>query len=346
MSNTAHAIQITDSCPVIDYTIYSKVLVMFSGGKDSLACLLHLIEDGCPIEKMELWHHDIDGGIIEGKRESTLMDWSVTRSYCQAVAKAFNIPIYFSWRVGGFEREMNRNNQKTAPVMFETPTGTFMAGGLRGKESTRRKFPQVSADLSVRWCSAYLKIDVASLAINNQKRFVGQKTLVVTGERAEESSARAKYEVFEPHKNDARSAKKEDCRRHIDHYRPVHSFSEKKVWDLIERHRINPHPAYLLGWGRVSCSACIFGNKDQWASIRKISPEQFEKIAKYEEDFGTTIQRKKSVRDLAEAGTPYETMTEENVTLAMSEEYNQKIILDEGEWKLPPGAFGDACGPT
>ena len=41
---------------------YDKIIVLFSGGKDSLACVLHLLELGVPREKIELWHHDIDGG--------------------------------------------------------------------------------------------------------------------------------------------------------------------------------------------------------------------------------------------------------------------------------------------
>ncbi len=60
-----------------------------------------------------------------------------------------------------------------------------------GEAGTRRRFPQVSADLSVRWCSPYCKIDVAAAAINNQDRFLGRRTLVITGERAAESTARS-----------------------------------------------------------------------------------------------------------------------------------------------------------
>lgn len=41
---------------------YDMIAVLLSGGKDSIACYYKLIELGVPKEKIELWHHDIDGG--------------------------------------------------------------------------------------------------------------------------------------------------------------------------------------------------------------------------------------------------------------------------------------------
>ena len=41
---------------------YDLIVVLISGGKDSVACYLKLIELGVPKEKIEFWHHDIDGG--------------------------------------------------------------------------------------------------------------------------------------------------------------------------------------------------------------------------------------------------------------------------------------------
>lgn len=312
------------------------MIVAFSGGKDSLACLLHLLELGVPRERIELMHHDVDG-----REGSKLMDWPCTRAYCQAVAKAFDVPIFFSWKVGGFEREMLRDNAPTAPIVYETPDGRRSSGGA-GKPNTRLQFPQVSPDLSVRWCSAYLKIDVCAAAIRGQARFLGKRTLVVTGERAEESAARARYRVFEPHRADLRDGR---TPRHVDAWRPVHGWSEREVWAIIERWGANPHPAYRCGWGRVSCARCIFGSPDQWASARAVDPDGFAQVAAYEARFGKTIQRKLTVIQLADKGTPYR-MAPADMRAAMSEAFDEPIILPPGAWKLPSGAFGDSCGPT
>lgn len=319
-----------------DLDDYDRYLVAFSGGKDSVACVLHLLECGVPAHKIELHHH-----LIDGREGSTLMDWPVTEAYCQAFAKAFGMKLYFSWRQGGFEREMLRDGARTAPVAFDSEDGTLkIMGGDRGKEDRRLRFPQQSSDLSVRWCSSYGKIDVFDRLLRNEARFRFAKTLVVTGERAEESTARAKYKPFEPHRADRRRGK---AKRHVDVWRAVHSWQEEAVWAIMERHLVNPHPAYWIGWGRLSCRSCIFGSPSQWATIRKYMPHAFIPIANYEQSFGCTINRSKTVNQLADAGTPYE-CDPEMLKLAESTEYTAQIIVPE--WHLPPGAFKENAGPT
>jgi hypothetical protein len=110
--------------------------------------------------------------------------------------------------------------------------------------------------------------------------------------------------------------------------------------------KIMPHPAYRLGWGRVSCLACIFGQADQWASVRLIAPDLFNRIAQYERAFGKTIHQGKSVVDLADRGTPYsQCYHRELVALAMGRDYPADLALT-GNWTLPPGAFRHCGGPS
>lgn len=44
-----------------DLSSYDQILLAFSGGKDSLACLLHLFDEGEDPALIELHHHDVDG---------------------------------------------------------------------------------------------------------------------------------------------------------------------------------------------------------------------------------------------------------------------------------------------
>lgn len=321
---------------------YDFVIVAFSGGKDSAACLLHLIEVGVDVGRLELWHHDVDG-----RQGSKLrMDWPCTPAYCRAVASELGIPIYFTWKHGGFEGEMLRENALTQPISFECPTSDGVevrtTGGIRGKVSTRRAFPQVAADLSVRWCSAYLKIDNARTALRNQERFHGKRTLFVSGERAEESPGRANYNEFEPDDADLRNGR---VSRHIDRWRPVHKWTESQVWEIMQRHGMEPHPAYNCGWSRCSCMNCIFNGADEFATSRKIDPDQFDLIANYEVEFGRTVKRNVSLPVLADSGTAFD-VDEVAKKKAMSSTWTTKVFDVGREWKLPVGAFRGGAGPS
>lgn len=317
---------------------YDKYLIQFSGGKDSTSTVLFLLDQGVPKNRIELWHQEIDA------REKTFFDWEITPDYCRKFAAAFGLKIYFQWREGGFKRELMRENDRTAPVHFELPDGCIAkAGGTRGKLSTRLKFPQCSGDLRVRWCSSALKIDVCSTAIINQERFRGIRTLVLSGERAEESPQRAKYAVFEPDRADLRNGK--TYFRHVDRYRPILHWKEEDVWKIIERFRVRVHPCYYMGWSRCSCKFCIFSKKNQYASVAKISPQQIDDIIRLEQDFGYTIKRNIALKKLIDKGTPYKDITPEFQALATGYNYGKSIILScYEEWTLPAGAYGENCG--
>jgi 3'-phosphoadenosine 5'-phosphosulfate sulfotransferase (PAPS reductase)/FAD synthetase len=322
---------------------YKRIVVAFSGGKDSLAALLAILEqltlEGRSWDCVELWHHDVDGG-------ETFMDWPITSAYCQAVADALGLPLFFSYKVGGFLGEMNRDATPTQATRFQNRERDWIEVGGKGKPGTRGLFPQVAADLKVRWCSAYLKIDVMDRAICGQSRFLNSRSLVVTGERAEESSNRAKYKTFEPHRTDNREGSRNP--RWIDHWRPVHAWEESDVWAIIRKFGIVPHVAYQLGWGRLSCLSCIFGSANQWATIAAVFPEHLERVALREEASGRTIQRGISVRALAARGTPYAAaMTRPDlVALAMSSAWTIPALVAPEAWTLPHGAYGENAGPT
>lgn len=323
-----------------DLSSYDMIVVAFSGGKDSVALVCHLLDLGVSREKIELHHHDVDG-----RESGRTFDWPVTADYCRKVAAALGLPIYFSWRVGGLEREMLRDQAATAPVRFETPSGAVReTGGKSDKLGTRLRFPQVSADLSVRWCSAYGKVMILDSLIRNDDRFLEKRTLVVTGERAEESAARARYKTFEPHRSDTRDGSRRA--RHVDHWRPIHAWDEAAVWGIIQRHGVVPHPCYFVGMGRASCAYCIFSSEQQLATMRAIDPEGFGKIASYEARFGVTIHRTKTVGERADAGSTYESAQGEAVRLAMAHEYDGPVLVDPATWTLPAGAFGESSGPS
>jgi 3'-phosphoadenosine 5'-phosphosulfate sulfotransferase (PAPS reductase)/FAD synthetase len=329
----------------LDLQTYSRFVVAYSGGKDSCACVLHLLEQGVPPGLIELHHH-----LVDGREGSTLMDWAATEGYCRSFAHTLGIPIYFSWKVGGFEGEMNRSSSPTAPTAWECPErGMVHAIGGRGPLGTRLKFPQVAADLNARWCSAYLKVDVMDKVLMNSLRFAGPaaRTLVISGERAEESPGRARYAEFE-HDRAHRMGRK--IERYIDHLRPVHKWPEQAIWEIIARWKIQPHPCYQIGFGRCSCQFCIFGNVDDFATNLAIDPGRLTRIAQYEASFGRTVKRaiKKqflNVLQFASLGVPYEGAAKAPTVLQAIRAF-PIVDLRMPRWELPAGAFRKSGGPV
>ena len=338
---------------------YDSYIVSFSGGVGSLACLLHLIELKIPMDKIELWHHKVDGS--EG---DFLFDWECTTGYVEKIAAAFGIPVYFSWREGGLEREMLRENAPTAPIWFESPDGLHKSGGKSHRLVTRMQFPQVSNSLFKRWCTSYSKLDVMKSAIANQERFKNKNTVILTGEYKRDS-IKLRYEEIDFHVTSTKT-------RTIHHWRPIIRWNSSQVWEIIQRWSINPHVAYKLGWNKCSCMVCIFSSDDQWASAYKVYPARVLKISDYEQQFGKTIAYKSKtvnvinckraaigdnvyrigtiikkrvtlqdpVLERVARGNAFP-MAFEDIIQARTKKWLQPIFLDSGKWEMPSGAIAD-----
>lgn len=322
------------SAPNIDIDSYDHVIVCLSGGKDSIACLCHLIDIGVDLNKVELWHHDVDG-----REGSSLMDWPFMRSYVQKFAEHFQLKIYFSWLEGGFEGEMLKNNAFSKPHHVQTPDGLVVLPRKAKSTGTRLKFPQQSASLQTRWCSSALKIDVARRALNAQERFHSKKTLFITGERRQESANRARYNQLEPHI--CSSSKKV-----VDSWRPVLEWDESQVWDALKRHHITPPIPYRLGWSRSSCMKCIFNDASIWATLYHHFAGSLDDISQYEKTFGVTISRSKiPIIDIAKSAKPLEIRDMEAFFQALKVNYELPIITND--WEIPAGAYRNSiCGPS
>lgn len=301
-----------------------KILVAFSGGKDSVAMVLYLLELGVDKSRIELHHHDVDG------RRYRVFDWTCTPSYCQAFADAFDLPLIFSWREGGIVREINRENEGLQDVCFEKDGEVVRLKSRKGN-STRKKFPAVSADLRTRWCSSVVKIDVLARVVNNL--YNDCDLLVLTGERREESPARSKY-------NDVEKYRSHTKRRNAWQWRPIIDFTEEQVWALFEKYRVQAHPCYELGWSRCSCQTCIFSSSNVWATIYDLSTEKVFFISNMEDEIEHTLYNKMTIWDKVKKGTSF--LTDARKKRWKDEalcDFNSPIIVDD--WRLPAGAFGN-----
>jgi len=126
----------------------------------------------------------------------------------------------------------------------------------------------------------------------------------------------------------------------------VHAWREEAVWHILARHGVVPALPYQLGFGRLSCMTCIFGMPALWATIRLIAPVWFERVAGYERQFGCTIQRTRSVRDLADRGSAYRAAVAQPCLVAQALEPGWFGPVRTARWQMPAGAFGEAAGPA
>lgn len=383
---------------------YDLIVVLLSGGKDSIACYFKLLELGVPKSKIELWTHDIDGG-----HPSRRMDWRCSINYIRALAEAEHVPLRISWRKNGFFGELYRIGASEPIEWMEPDTGEIVQCKLSKKYMEckelkeaatndleeqlkkmgyRMKFPMKGADLSKRWCSAYLKIMVANTVMTNLSRLdelekLGGKrhkfpaksgthqgrwcsgnlkaavqdtvtsnlsktrskvkVLVVSGERRGESAGRAKYNEMEIHRTNAQKK----AGRLVHQWRPVIDYSERDVWEVLKRHKVNPHPCYRCGWPRCSCAMCIFSTPSLFAGIRELYPQEFKLLQQDEKVLGFTLDNKCDLDTfIGNAVSCVYHGDQAAIHSILTGEFSVNDIFVTGDWKFPSGAFhGGEGGP-
>jgi len=380
---------------------YDLIIVLFSGGKDSIAAYFKLIELGVPKEKIELWHHDIDGG-----HPSRQMDWPVTQSYVRAFAAAEGVKLRISCRVGGFFGELYRVGA-SLPIEYEdngeTKTCRLTDAQIESERlrneilqslspeeqgelkayGERRRFPAKSGDLARRWCSAYLKIDVASAVLRNLEELhsIGErgklpaksschqgrwcsgslKAAVQDSVTADLQHTRADTKILvvsgERRGESAGRAKYNEMEVHrtnatarahrvVHQWRAVIDYTLRDVWEVLCRHKITPHPCYSAGWNRCSCACCIFSLPSHWAGIKELLPEVYEAFRQDEIRLGFTLDNKKSLDEYV--GDAESCVCRDNPTAIeqlITGRFPQTEIYTTN-WTFPAGAFkGSAGGP-
>ena len=380
---------------------YDLIVVLLSGGKDSVACFYKLLELGVPKEKIELWHHDIDGG-----HPSRRMDWRCTQNYVKALAEAEGVELRVSYRVNGFFGELYRIGASEPIEWIEPDTqevkqcklspnylkcqklkeqATEEMEALLKKYGYRMKFPAKTADLSRRWCSAYLKICVADAVVSNldrlgeleklggkrlkfpakggthqgrwcsgslkaavqdsvtsslEKTRADRKILIVSGERRGESAGRSKYNEMELHRTNAEKR----SHRTVHQWRAVIDYSEKDIWEVLKRHKVNPHPCYRIGWNRCSCAMCIFSTPSLFAGIREIYPAEYEALKQDERILGFTLDNKKCLDDfVGKAESCVYWKDRAAVRAIQTGKFSARDVYVK-DWKYPAGAFHGAEG--
>lgn len=343
--------------------------------------------------------------LFDGGHPDRKMDWPTTQNYVKAFAEAEGVTKRISRRANGFWGEVYRVGA-SYPIEYEGEDGSIQTCSLTKNQveserlreqilreaaknfeltkqlkeyGYRMKFPAKSGNLARRWCSAYLKIDVANTVIRNLEligkihKFPAKGTchqgrwcsgtlkadvqsgvmsnlrhtrentniLIVSGERRGESSGRSKYNEMEIHRTNATKR----AHRLVHQWRAVIDYTERDVWEVLRRHNVNPHPCYRAGWNRCSCMMCIFGLPCHWAGIRELFPEEFERVCHDEEILDFTIDNKQTLKEyVGDAASCVIHDDAEAIQQLITGVFTESDVYVKEKWDFPAGAFRGAEG--
>lgn len=224
-----------------------RIVVSVSGGKDSTACCLYLMEMGYEPDEFDRiffdtgWEHPL---LYEYVRQD-LPDivGPIESLYAEIELDEELVPV-----AEQFEKELG------------VPYSSMVRLVLRkGMFPSRQK----------RWCTDWLKVRVS------QKYFHESDVPMVNvvGIRAEESKARALMTEWE-------FAPKWD----LDVWRPLIDWSTQQVIDIHQRHGVRPCRLYLeQNADRVGCYPCIYSRKAEIRQMSDYTPERIDLIERLEE---------------------------------------------------------------
>lgn len=239
-----------------------------SGGKDSQAMGIKMLELGIPARQLVFIHADL--GDVE---------WKGTLEHAQAQADAAGIPFVVARARDGhgndkgffdmLDQRLNKNQGEVVPV--PTP-----------------KYRQCTSDLKrtpiERELKAYMRANGFSVVVSCE------------GIRAAESAQRSKRKVL------TRLGTMEEAGRTAFTWLPIFDMTTAQVFATIAQAGQQPHWAYAAGNERLSCVFCIMGSRTDLANGARHNPELFDTYVTWERQTGFHIHADGPLAELVAEG--------------------------------------------
>lgn len=124
------------------------------------------------------------------------------------------------------------------------------------------------------------------------------RILDVNGERAEESTARARKPAFEYNRVASNQSK-----RDVWTWRIIHDLTEQQVWQIHADHQLQWHWAYDAGMTRLSCSLCVLGSVADVTLACLLRPDMAAEYAQLEDRINHLFKNGRSITWYAENAT-------------------------------------------
>ena len=238
-----------------------KVIVTFSGGKDSLAALLwvknNLTKDFITVFCDTGWEHPITYKYIEKIRNTLGLNIVTLKS------KKFDGMIDLvekKSRWPSSQRRFCTSELKTIPmidyILDEIKDDILMIQGIRAEESAKR------SEMS-KQCT-YFKYYIQPYGKDKYG-----KNKYHTYRRKDVIKFRNKYSD--------------------DLLRPVFDWTAQQVIDYIVDNGLQPNPLYKMGYKRVGCYPCIMVSQQDIYNIILQDPERINYIAKLEKKYNSSF---------------------------------------------------------
>lgn len=268
-----------------------RVIVTFSGGKDSIAALLwvrnNMTKNFTTVFCDTGWESEITYKYIQEVNEQLGLNLITLKS------KKYNGMIDLAEKKGRFPSTKARfctEELKSKPMvdylLDEVKEHCLVIQGIRGAESSARAL----MNKQCRYFKYYFEpYQTNTLIIEKLSKMpvlsLAQK---VNLKKAQDRLAKGKNdEKFHTYR------KKEVvafCKKYMDDLlRPVFEWSGQDVIDYSILNEIKPNPLYSKGMSRVGCFPCIMCNQGEILSLINHFPERLKEIQAEEERLGSTF---------------------------------------------------------
>lgn len=299
-----------------------KVIVQFSGGKDSLATLIWAIEkygvDKCEAVFCDTkWEHELTYAHINevteklGVKLVTLTNETVD-GFIGLVKKKKRFP--------STKARFCTEFLKTRPAIdyiLKQKEHLIILQGIRKDES-------ISRSLMAKQCT-YFKYYFTSYG--------------------KDKNGKDKYHTYR--KKDILEWRKSFS---DDVLRPVFDWTAQEVIDYIIQAGVKPNPLYYMGMSRVGCMPCIMCKHSEIKQISNRFPEHIDKIRKAEQDLNTSIFTNGKIPDrycskeaVNKKGKTVKYPTIDDVVDYVNKDKNQSDIFQEPDSEHKCMSFYGIC---
>ncbi|MCX4523918.1 phosphoadenosine phosphosulfate reductase family protein [Streptomyces anulatus] len=222
-----------------------RVVISSSGGKDSQAQASYVVGRADALgmlDKVVVVHADL--GRVE---------WAGTRELASEQARLLGVRRFEVVQASGGDL-LDRVGVRYGKLKAKAEREALE----RGEDPAGAKVAPAWPSSSARWCTPDAKrgpIWTLYTRLTAELAHLGRpvRILECIGQRAAESSQRAQLAEVEINRSASNG------KRHITTWRPIHGWSDARVWREIADSGLPYHPAYDWGNRRLSCVFCVLG---------------------------------------------------------------------------------------